>query len=117
MSSPTPINNRNHKMTKAIQEGNNNRNKYSELQQARSFITWYKRMIDDERNNLGLYLSDDAMLEWFGRTIKNRKKVTAFLKFDMQCSRHDFTTVESIEKVELRSDRLQRFVTFKIKLH
>lgn len=108
MSSPTPIINRNHRMTKTIQEDNNNKSRVTERQQARSFITWYKHMIDNDRNNLGLYLSDDAILEWFGRTIKNRKKVTAFLKYDMQCSRHDFTTVESIEKVDLRSDRLQR---------
>lgn len=91
-----------------LQENNNNINKFSEHQQARTFVAWYKRMIDDERHNLGLYFSDDAMLEWFGRTIKTRKKVTAFLKYDMQCSRHDFTTIESIDKIQSRTETLQR---------
>lgn len=97
------------KFNKMKPEDNINTSK-SELQQARSFILWFKHMIDNERSNLPLYLSDDAMLEWFGRTIKTRKKLAAFLKYDMQCSRHDFTTVENIEKVQLRSDRLPRLV-------
>ncbi|KAJ0172595.1 hypothetical protein K1T71_011734 [Dendrolimus kikuchii] len=95
--------------SKIIQEDNNNtNNKFTERQQARTFIAWYKKMIDHDRQNLGLYLSDDAILEWFGKTIKTRKKVTTFLKFDMQCTRHDFTTVESIEKIHTRDERLQR---------
>ncbi|XP_026736406.1 uncharacterized protein LOC113500304 [Trichoplusia ni] len=112
MSSPTTPRKRNNnqsKYTKPVQETNNNcNNKFSERQQARTFIAWYKRMIDNERYNLSLYLSDDAILEWFGRTIKTRKKVTAFLKYDMQCSHHDFTTIESIDKIESRHERLTR---------
>ncbi|CAG5054193.1 unnamed protein product [Parnassius apollo] len=65
-------------------------------------------MIDEDRQNLSLYLSDDATLEWFGRTIKTRKKVTAFLRYDMQCSRHDFRTVESIESIPPRREILSR---------
>lgn len=113
MSSPATPRKRNNnqaKFTKFQENNNNTSNKFSERQQARAFIAWYKRMIDNERYNLALYLSDDAILEWFGRTIKTRKKVTAFLKYDMQCSRHDFTTVESIAKIQSRHERLQRFV-------
>lgn len=96
---------------KTFKEDNNNAsNKFSERQQARTFIQWYKHMIDHDRQNLGLYLSDDAFLEWFGRTIKTRKKVTSFLRYEMQCSRHDFTTIESIPKVKLRHERNNRFV-------
>lgn len=107
--SPNSVNNCNTKMNKIKHEDNNNTRKSLELQQARSFISWFKHMIDNERSNLSLYLSDDAMLEWFGRTIKTRKKLAAFLKHDMQCSRHDFTSVENIEMVQLRSDRLHRY--------
>ncbi|XP_013192728.1 uncharacterized protein LOC106136653 [Amyelois transitella] len=89
-------------------EDNNNSNKSSERQQARKFITWFNHMIDNERQNFCLYLSDDAMLEYFGRTIKTRKKVAAFLKHDMQCSRHDFTTVESIDKIQMRQEMISR---------
>lgn len=105
--SASPSTNINKYSTKNAVETNNNA-KYSGLQQARSFITWYKHMVDNERANLSLYLSDDAVLEWFGRTIKTRKKVSAFLKFDMQCSKHDFTSVENIDKVSTRIDKLQR---------
>ncbi|XP_059061113.1 uncharacterized protein LOC131854008 [Achroia grisella] len=82
--------------------------KFTEHHQARTFINWYKHMIDNERQNLCLYLADDAILEWFGRTIKTRKKLSAFLKHDMQCSRHDLTTVESINKIEFRQGRISR---------
>ncbi|KAJ8720896.1 hypothetical protein PYW08_006361 [Mythimna loreyi] len=108
MSSPmTPRKHNAQSKFKTSQENNNN-TKFSERQQARTFIAWYKRMIDHERSNLALYLSDDAILEWFGRTVKTRKKVTAFLKFDMQCSRHDFTTVESIDRIQTRHEQFQR---------
>ncbi|KAG6440295.1 hypothetical protein O3G_MSEX001256 [Manduca sexta] len=109
MSSPPTPRKRNPRSIKNIHESNNNtNNKFSERQQARTFILWYKRMIDNERQSLALYLADDASLEWFGRTIKTRKKVTSFLKHDMQCSRHDFTSVESIEQIQNRHDRLPR---------
>lgn len=104
-TSPTSFN-RNSRWNKNKSEDNNN-TKFN-LQQARSFISWYKQMIDNERSNLSLYLSDDAILEWFGRTIKTRKKLSGFLKHDMQCSRHYLTSVENIENIQLRSDRQQR---------
>lgn len=102
----------NTRATKNVKEDNNNsnNNKTRDHQQAKNFISWYKQMVDNERQNLALYLSDDAILEWFGRTIKSRKKVSSFLKHDMQCSRHDFVTVQSIEKIQSRQERLSRFV-------
>lgn len=92
------------------EDNNNTSNKFSERQQARTFIQWYKRMMDNERQNLTLYMSNDAVLEWFGRTIKSRKKISVFLKYDMQCSRHDFLTVESIDKIATRLEKPQRLV-------
>ncbi|XP_014360647.2 uncharacterized protein LOC106712559 isoform X1 [Papilio machaon] len=95
--------------TKLIKEDNNNTNsKHSKRQNARTFVAWYKRMIDDDRQNLALYLSDDATLEWFGRTIKTRKKVTAFLRYDMQCSRHDFRSVDCIDHIPQRYEPILR---------
>ncbi|XP_050355675.1 uncharacterized protein LOC126776870 [Nymphalis io] len=90
-------------------EANNNSNTQDSKQEsARNFIVWYKRLVDNDRQKLSLFLSEDISLEWFGRTIKTRKKVSAFVKHDIQCSRHDFTTVQSIEKIQTRNERLQR---------
>lgn len=117
MSSTPPITikcNSQAKFSKSLSETNNNSTtKASERQQARNFISWYKRMIDEDRHNLTLYISDDAVLEWFGRTIKTRKKVTAFLKYDMRCSRHDFITIESIDKIQSRNEDCLRLVILK----
>lgn len=103
-SQPTP---RKRQCKPKIFHNDNSTNKASERQQARTFILWYKKMIDNDRQNLALYLSDDTTLEWFGKTIKTKKKVTAFLKHDMQCTRHDFTTIESIDRIQNRNERFQ----------
>lgn len=95
---------------KSYEDNNNTSNKFSERQQARTFVQWYKQMIDNERQSLALYMSDDAALEWFGRTIKSKKKIYAFLKYDMQCSKHDFTSVESIDKIVTRLQKPPRLV-------
>lgn len=92
------------------EDNNNTNNKFSAYQQARTFVQWYKRMIDNERQNLALYMSDDAVLEWFGRSIKSQKKISAFLKYDMQCSKHDFTSVECIDKIVTRLEKPRRLV-------
>ncbi|CAH0746714.1 unnamed protein product [Diatraea saccharalis] len=84
------------------------RDQNAELQQAKKFIAWYKQMIDNERQNLALYLSDDAILEWFGRTIKSRKKISLFFKHDMQYTRHDFISVRNIDKIQSRHERFSR---------
>ncbi|XP_045778318.1 uncharacterized protein LOC123876188 [Maniola jurtina] len=93
----------------SIRETNNNsKAPFNKQQSARNFAVWYKHMIDNDRQNLSLYLSDEVMLEWFGKTIKTRKKVSFFLNHDMQCTRHDFTTVESIDKIQTRHEQFHR---------
>lgn len=93
-----------------IREDNNNAEpQISKQQSAKNFIVWYKSKIDSDRQHLSSYLSEDVTLEWFGRTIKSRKKVSAFVKNDIQYSTHDFVTVESIDKIESRNDKVQRY--------
>ncbi|XP_038218943.1 uncharacterized protein LOC119837436 [Zerene cesonia] len=88
----------------SIQESNINIGcKNNKQQNVRNFISWYKHFIDNERQNLGLYLSDDITIQWFGRTIRTRKKVFSFLKNDVECSKHYFTSVDSIDKIKIRS--------------
>lgn len=93
---------------KSFGEDNNNTSKSISRLQARTFVSWYKRMIDYERQNFALYLSDEVVLEWFGKTIRKRKKVASFLKYDMQSTKHDLTTVESIERISVREDHNRR---------
>lgn len=99
---------------KSFVEDNNNTSKSISRLQARTFVSWYKRMIDYERQNFALYLSDEVVLEWFGKTIRKRKKVASFLKYDMQSSKHDLTTVESIERISVREDHNPRKLEFDV---
>ncbi|XP_046970968.1 uncharacterized protein LOC124538009 [Vanessa cardui] len=107
----TPQNRKNNyrSINSTNRESNNNTNtQHLKQESAKKFILWYKQLVDNDRQKFSLFLSDDVTLEWFGRTIKTRKKVSAFVKNDIQCSRHDFTTVQSIEKIETRNTRLHR---------
>ncbi|XP_028169792.1 uncharacterized protein LOC114359551 [Ostrinia furnacalis] len=105
-SSPTQ---RKHNTRSASLNLQEDKNKSNDRLRARSFTSWYKNMVDHDRQNLTLYMSDDVILEWFGRTIKTRKKVCSFLKHDMQCSRHDFLTVQSVDKIQNRQERSPSF--------
>lgn len=94
----------------SITEANNNaKPQISKQQSAKNFIAWYKSKIDNDRQSLSSYLSDEIILEWFGRTIKTRKKVSSFVKNDIQCSKHDFTSVESIDRIQTRHEKCQRY--------
>lgn len=79
-------------------------------QSARNFTVWYKQIIDNERQKLGLYLSENVSLKWFGRTVRTRKKVFSFFVNHVEYSKHYLTSVESISKLQIRQNRSPRFV-------
>ncbi|XP_077302879.1 uncharacterized protein LOC143923191 isoform X2 [Arctopsyche grandis] len=83
---------------------NNNMPTVCVRRQAETFGKWFNNLIDVDRNNLGLYIADDAVLQWFGRTVKTKKDITGFLKYDMNCTSHLFTSVKSCEPIKLRGE-------------
>ncbi|CAF4762102.1 unnamed protein product [Pieris macdunnoughi] len=83
-------------------------NVFHKHQSAKNFIIWYKQIIDNERQKLGLYLSEDVTLKWFGRTIRSRKKVNSFFTNHVEHSKHYFTSVESISKLQIKQNRSPR---------
>ncbi|CAK1542539.1 unnamed protein product [Leptosia nina] len=74
-------------------------NSTNKQQNAKNFINWYKQIVDNDRQKLGLYLSDDVTLKWFGRIIRTRKKVNSFFLNHVEYSKHNLTSVDSISKI------------------
>lgn len=117
----TPIKRRSHlkrnfSNTLTFEDNNNVSNKILEHAPGRTFAMWYKSVVDHDRYNIGAYLADGVVLEWFGRTIRTRKKVFSFMKYDMQCSNHDFTTIESKHAITLRGQIKARYLILFLKL-
>ncbi|CAH4001627.1 unnamed protein product [Pieris brassicae] len=46
----------------------------------------------------------DVTLKWFGRTIRSRKKVNSFFTNHVEHSKHYFTSVESISKLQIKQN-------------
>lgn len=84
---------------------NNNVLRVTPRRQACLFAEWFRRLVDSDRSSLSLYLADDAILQWFGRTIKMKKKISGFLKYDMHCTSHRFTSVEVCSTFSVRGEK------------
>lgn len=93
---------------------NNNTPKVSARKQAEAFGIWLRKLLDEDRNDIGLYLADDCVLRWFGRTVKSKKDVSGFLKYDMSFSIHHFVSIHpgDASRKEIRSARYVSFVHF-----
>lgn len=84
-------------------------NKLSDHMSARNFAYWYKKMMDYERNNIGPYLAEEVVFHGFGRKISTRKKVVGYLKYVMDHTSHDFTSIRIKEKIT-EDHEFSRFV-------
>lgn len=84
---------------------NNNVQRVSPRRQACQFAEWFRKLVDSDRSSLSLYLADDAILQWFGRTIKMKKRISGFLKYDMHCTSHRFTSVEVCPTFSVRGEK------------
>lgn len=83
---------------------NNNVLRASPRRQANQFAEWYKNLIDNDRSNFGLYMADDSIFQWFGKTVKTKKKIADFLRYDMHCTSHRFTAVEASGPISVRGE-------------
>ncbi|VVC97610.1 unnamed protein product [Leptidea sinapis] len=80
----------------------NNAHRKKTPNNAQGFITWYKNLFENEIQKTGLYLADDVRLEWFGRTVRTKKKVFGFLREHMQHSKHFLTSVKDVDRIHFR---------------
>ncbi|XP_043253447.1 uncharacterized protein LOC122397975 [Colletes gigas] len=76
--------------------------------QAISFANNYFALVDGLASGLENHLSNDVVLDWFGRTIRGRKNVTAFMEAHKVNSRHKFRNIVPIASIGYKKKRSNR---------
>ncbi|XP_011304187.1 uncharacterized protein [Fopius arisanus] len=79
-----------------------------ELSQAVSFLNSYFTLVDGLASDLEDHLADDVVLDWFGQTIRGRKAVASFMKFQKIKSRHVFNEITPKTSIGYRENRSLR---------
>ncbi|XP_015114767.1 uncharacterized protein LOC107039580 [Diachasma alloeum] len=83
-------------------------NMEEELSQAVSFVNSYFALVDGLASDLEDHLADDVVLDWFGQTIKGRKDVASFMKYQKIKSRHVFNEITPKTSIGYREHRSLR---------
>ncbi|XP_076303426.1 uncharacterized protein LOC143221792 [Lasioglossum baleicum] len=65
----------------------------NESTQAISFANCYFSLVDGLASGFEDHLAEDVLLDWFGKTIRGRKNVAAFMEAYKVTSRHIFKTI------------------------
>jgi hypothetical protein len=65
-----------------------------EKQAAIDFAEMFCNVLDKHRDQLIAYLADDAVLDWFGRTISSKNSIAEFMKLEVPETVHNLTSVE-----------------------
>lgn len=73
-----------------------------EKQAAVNFAEVFCTLLDKQRDQLATYLADDAVLDWFGRTISSKDSIAGFMKLEVPETVHRFTSIEPSGPVQRR---------------
>ncbi|XP_046743675.1 uncharacterized protein LOC124409831 [Diprion similis] len=79
-----------------------------EQSQAISFANSYFSLVDGLAPGLEDHLAHNVVLDWFGRTIRGRENVAAFMKTHKVASRHVFNCIESASSISYRKSQIAR---------
>lgn len=74
----------------------------AETEEAQKFMDFYIDMIDNHKDCFKYHLSESAVLDWFGQTVKGCKNVNSFLKSSTSACNHHFPTVRPVKQVGFR---------------
>ncbi|XP_017772524.1 PREDICTED: uncharacterized protein LOC108559688 [Nicrophorus vespilloides] len=86
--------------------------KYTEEQvkEATSFAEFYIDLIENHRDSFSYYLSDNAILDWFGQTVKGEKNIKVFLKNHVNKIKHIFPNIEPCSKIGYRDTHVVKYI-------
>lgn len=73
-----------------------------EKQAAVNFTEVFCTLLDKQRDQLATYLADDAVLDWFGRTISSKDSIVGFMKLEVPETVHRFTSIEPSGPIQHR---------------
>lgn len=70
----------------------------------------YMHLIDNHKETFMYYLSENAVLDWFGRTLRGRKNIHSFIKRHIRDVLHHFNNARPVPKIEFRDTHMIREV-------
>ncbi|CAH1973439.1 unnamed protein product [Acanthoscelides obtectus] len=73
-----------------------------DVQEAQVFGEFYIDKMENHRNTLQYYLCENVVLDWFGKTVKGDKTVSAFLKKTLASVNHIMTDAVPVKKIGFR---------------
>lgn len=73
-----------------------------ETEEAKKFLNFYENIIDNHKNYFKYHLSEMAVLDWFGKTVKGCRNIGIFFNSKANSCTHHFTNVKPVEKIGFR---------------
>lgn len=73
-----------------------------EKQAAINFAEVFCILMDKQRDKLATYLADDAILDWFGRTISSKDSIAGFMQLEVPETVHRFISIEPSHSIQHR---------------
>ncbi|XP_066147015.1 uncharacterized protein [Euwallacea fornicatus] len=70
--------------------------------EAQQLLDFYIDLMENSKNLLKYYLSEDIVLDWFGETVKGQKQVTDFIKTNVNPMKHIFKEAVPASKIGFR---------------
>lgn len=78
----------------------------SEVDEAKRFLQFYETTIDNQKGLFKYHLAENAVLDWFGKTVKGLKNIKEFLNTSATSCTHHFTNVKVVDKIGFRDTHI-----------
>lgn len=69
---------------------------------ASRFVEFYVNTLDNHKDCFKYYLAENAVLDWFGQTVKGCKNIGAFIKANTSMCTHHFEKIKPVATIGFR---------------
>lgn len=73
-----------------------------EKDSAKEILEFYVDLVENNNSTVGYYLAENVVIDWFGKTIKDSKKVALFIKDQVAKVTHHLTNTFPSENVAFK---------------
>lgn len=80
-------------------------------EEARKFGEFYVDLIDNHKDCFRYYLSQNAVLDWFGQTVRGEKNIQSFVKSNISNCSHNFKSAIPVQKIGFRDTHVVKMPT------
>lgn len=83
----------------------------TEQDDARKFGNFIIDLIENHRDSFAYYLSETALLDWYGHTVRTERNIEGFLKNHVGDLVHDFPSFHPAQSIGYRDTHVIKFAT------